>query len=197
MVQTGKGGFRATVVPKRNMNEDNFPEIVPPVLENLERKLQILPNEWYIESQFKGEDVAATYSFWKPTKGPFLIVPSLDAPEIFAEFTLTVFSSHPVEVEKLEDSKNMVISGEWNDKSAGGCHLYDEVYEKLSDNYTWITNPKYLLNLHTTQNKTEVKITLSRPEKSWKKKIAVSAVDCMVGYYVFPNNVTPTTQNCI
>jgi len=177
MGKSTKKGFKTTtVVAKRNFKEDNFPEIVPPVLENLERKLQILPNEWYIESQFKGEDVAAIYSFWKPTKGPFLIVPSLDSPEISADYTLTIFSSNPVEIEKLEDSKNMVISGEWNEKSAGGCHLFDVAFETLPDNFTWINNPKYLLNLHTTQ-KTEVKITLSRPEKSWKKKIAVSAVD--------------------
>lgn len=172
-----KKGFKTTsAVAKRNLKEDNFPEIVPPELENLERKLQILPNEWYIESQFKSEDVAAIYAFWKPTKGPFLIVPSLESAEIFSDYTLTVFSSNPVEIEKLEDSKNMVLSGEWSEKNAGGCHLYDSVYESLPDNQTWINNPKFLLKLHTTQ-KTEVKVTLSRPEKSWKKKIAVSAVD--------------------
>jgi hypothetical protein len=192
-----KKGFRTTtVVAKRNYKEDNFPEIVPPVLENLERKLQILPNEWYIESQFINEDVAAIYAYWKPTKGPFLMVPSLDSPEITADFSVHVFSSNPVEIIKLEDSKNMVISGEWNDKSAGGCHLYDREYETNADNFTWISNPKFLLSLHTTQ-KTEVKITLSRPEKSWKKKIAVSAVDCMMGFYVFANNITPTKENCI
>jgi hypothetical protein len=196
MTKSTKKGFKTTtVVARRNYKEDNFPEIVPPELENLERKLQILPNEWYIESQFKGEDVAAIYAYWKPTKGPFLIVPSLENPEIQAEYTLTVFSSNPVEIEKLEDSKNMVISGEWNEKSAGGCHLYDRAFETIPDNFTWINNPKYLLNLHTTQ-KTEVKITLSRPEKAWKKKIAVSAVDCMIGFYVFPGNTTPTKENC-
>jgi hypothetical protein len=193
---TNKGFKTTSVAVKRNNKEDNFPEIVPPELENLERKLQILPNEWFIESQFKSEDVAAIYAYWKPTKGPFLIVPSMDSPEIVAEYTLTVFSSNPVEIEKLEDSKNMVLSGEWNEKSAGGCHLYDRAFETIPDNFTWINNPKYLLNLHTT-SKTEVKITLSRPEKAWKKKIAVSAVDCMMGFYVFPNNITPTKETCI
>jgi len=193
--KTNNRGFKTTTVARRNFKEDNFPEIVPPELENLERKLQILPNEWYVESQFKSEDVASLYAYWKPTKGPFLMVPSLESPEVMAEYTLTVFSSNPVEIEKLEDSKNMVISGEWNEKSAGGCHLYDVNFEKNSDNFTWINNPKYLLNLHTTQ-KTEVKITLSRPEKSWKKKIAVSAVDCMIGFYVFPGNANPNTKDC-
>jgi len=198
LTKTGKSskkGFKSTAITyKRNIKEDNFPEIVPPELENLERKLQILPNEWYIESQYKSEDVAAIYAFWKPTKGPFLIVPSAQEEGYLGEYALTIFSSNPVEIEKLEDSKNMVISGEWNDKSAGGCHLYDREYETIPDNFTWINNPKFLLHLSTTK-KTHVKITLSRPEKAWKKQIAVSAVDCMIGLYVHPGNVTPTKQN--
>lgn len=197
---------------------------MPPELGKLERKLQILPNEWYIESQFKNEDVAAIYEYWKPTNGPFLIVPSIQVEGYTSEYTLTIFSSSPVEVEKLDDSKNMVISGEWNDKTAGGCHLYDRAFETVPDNFTWINNPKFKLNLYTTHKaqkestyfgdtdgargdsknpssmnpnlapnhstqsqKTHVKITLSRPEiKSWKKQIAVSAVDCMIGFYVYP-----------
>ena len=46
---------------------DKFPEFIPPTLENLERKLQILNNEWYIESTYRNEDVAALYAFWQPT----------------------------------------------------------------------------------------------------------------------------------
>ena len=90
----------------------------------------------------------------------------------------------------------MVISGEWNDKTAGGWHLYDRAFETIPDNFTWINNPKFKINLFTTQ-KTHVKITLSRPEKAWKKQIAVSAVDCMIGFYVYPWNVTPTKENCM
>lgn len=49
--------------------------------------------------------------------------------EITADFTLSIFSSQPVEVKKLEDSKNAVLSGKWAEKSAGGCHLYDKEFE--------------------------------------------------------------------
>jgi hypothetical protein len=45
------------------------------------------------------------------------------------DFTLSIFSSQPVEVKKLEDSKNAVISGKWAEKTAGGCHLYDKEFE--------------------------------------------------------------------
>ena len=43
---------------------DNIPEFEPPTLENLERKLQILPGEWYEESFFKSDDVAAQYAHY-------------------------------------------------------------------------------------------------------------------------------------
>jgi hypothetical protein len=109
MGKTGKSIKRSykttSMIPKKTAKEDNFPEIIPPTLENLERKLQILPNEWFKESMYKSEYVSCIYAYWKPTKGPFLIVPSLEIANYQAEYSLTVFSSNPVEIEKLEDSK--------------------------------------------------------------------------------------------
>ena len=51
--------------------------------------------------------------------------------DITADFTLSIFSSQPVEVKKLEDSKNAVLSGKWAEKSAGGCHLYDKEFDQM------------------------------------------------------------------
>mmetsp|Transcript_24254 Transcript_24254/g.23861 ORF Transcript_24254/g.23861 Transcript_24254/m.23861 type:complete len:81 (-) Transcript_24254:357-599(-) len=79
--------------------------------------------------------------------GPFIIVPSISKEDVTAEFALTIFSSYPVEVQKLEDSQNAVLSGKWSDKSAGGCHLYDKEYEQKSDKFTWTNNPKFHLRL--------------------------------------------------
>jgi hypothetical protein len=62
----------------------------------------------------------------------------------------------------------VVVSGKWSEKSAGGCHLYDREFEQKSEKFTWINNPRYLLRLQTPEP-TRIKITLSRPEKSWKK----------------------------
>jgi hypothetical protein len=78
--------------------QDKFPEFIPPTLENLERKLQILNNEWYIESSYRSEDVGSVYAFWQSTQGPFLIVPSLGKEDITSDFTLTIYSSQPVEI---------------------------------------------------------------------------------------------------
>jgi len=107
---------------------ENIPEFEPPKLTNLERKLQILPGEWHQETYFRNDEVAALYDFYQPTQGPFIIVPSMAKEDIHADFTLTIFSSNHVEVIKLEDSQNAVISGKWTEKTGGGCHLYDKEF---------------------------------------------------------------------
>lgn len=61
----------------------------PPKLDKLERKLQILPNEWVVESSYQGEEVAAQYFYWQSTQGPFLIVPSLAKEEYTGNYSLT------------------------------------------------------------------------------------------------------------
>jgi len=62
---------------KKQKGGDNIPEFEPPRLaDQLERKLQILPNEWYQETSYKSDDVAALYAFYQPTQGPFIVVPS-------------------------------------------------------------------------------------------------------------------------
>jgi hypothetical protein len=61
---------------------------LPPTLQNLERKLQILQGEWFEESYFKNDEVAALYAFYQPTQGPFIIVPSFAKEEYQSEFTL-------------------------------------------------------------------------------------------------------------
>jgi calpain len=110
---TGKVKLMPNKTGMRVKATEKVPEFIPPKLDNVERKLQIQTGEWYIESSFKSEDVAALYAFWQPTQGPFLIVPSLAREESTADFTLTIFSSHSVEVKKLEESKNFVLSGKW------------------------------------------------------------------------------------
>jgi hypothetical protein len=65
------------------------PEIEPPKLENMERKLQILPNEWYKESYYMSDEVAAFYAQFQPTEGPFIIVPSFAKLGFQSDFVLT------------------------------------------------------------------------------------------------------------
>lgn len=88
-----------------------------------------------------------------------------------------------------------MLSGKWSEKSAGGCHLYDKEFEQKSDKFTWINNPKYHLRLQTP-DPTLIKITLSRPEKAWKKQIGMNLVGCMIGFYVYPGNQQPS-KDCL
>jgi len=55
----------------------------------MQRKLQIQKDEWYEESYYCSDDVAALYSFYQPTQGPFIIVPSMIKEDIQGDFTLT------------------------------------------------------------------------------------------------------------
>ena len=142
---------------------ENIPEFEPPTLHNLERKLQILNGEWFEESYFKDDEVAALYAFYQPTQGPFIIVPSFAKEDYQSDFLLQskffhyfislicfiflVFSSQHVEVRMLEDSRNAVVSGKWTEKTAGGCHLYDKSFEQKPDKFTWASNPKFHLKL--------------------------------------------------
>jgi len=178
---------------------DKIPEFEPPKLENLERKLKLLPGEWFEETYYCSDDVAALYAFYQPTQGPFIIIPSMSKEEITADFTLSIFSSQNVEVKKLEDSKNAVISGKWAEKSAGGCHLYDKEFEQKVDKFTWVNNPKFHLkmSLQPGEQNTKVKITLTRPENAWKKQIGMSLVGCMIGFYVYSASQNPTKDTMI
>jgi len=75
---------------KKEKGSDAIPEFeLPRLPENLERKLQILDNEWSISTSYSSDDAAALYCFFKPTQGPFVIVPSMAKDDKLAEFTLT------------------------------------------------------------------------------------------------------------
>ena len=75
---------------QQNSKEDQIPDFEPPRLDqNLERKLQILPNEWQQETRYLSDDVAALYAFYQPTQGPFIIVPSMAKDDVTADFSLT------------------------------------------------------------------------------------------------------------
>ena len=87
----GKTAIYAETLRQNNSKEkgENIPQFEPPKLENLERKLQLLPGEWYEETYYRSDDVAALYSYYQPTMGPFIIIPSMTKEEVTADFTLT------------------------------------------------------------------------------------------------------------
>jgi hypothetical protein len=46
---------------------EKIPEFLPPQLMNLERKLQILEGEWFVESSYQSDEHASLYAFYQPT----------------------------------------------------------------------------------------------------------------------------------
>lgn len=173
-----------TVSFKKEKGSDHIPEFeLPSLNKKLERKLQILENEWRVETNYASDDAAALYKFFKPTQGPFVIVPSMSAPDKMADFDLKVFSSNPVQMEQLEETKNIVLSSAWTEKNNGGSHLFGKDFTQDADRQTWANNPKFILKLDTKE-RAEVKITLSRPEGPWKKPVGKNLVGCMIGFYV-------------
>lgn len=142
----------------------------PPVMDKIERKLQIGNQEFYVESTFSTNDLAAMYFHFLPIEGPFVIVPCLDKVNSQAKYKLTIFSNNPIDVKKLNDNKNAAIVGEWTQYNAGGCDLYDEKFYKNPESRTWITNPIFEINFKNF-NPATMKITLLIAEKNWRHKI--------------------------
>jgi hypothetical protein len=61
----GKTADYAQTLKRSNIDKgENIPEFEPPKLVNLERKLQLLPGEWFEESYYGSDDVAALYAYY-------------------------------------------------------------------------------------------------------------------------------------
>lgn len=158
-------------------------------LDMLERKLQILPLEWWKESYYNFDDTSCLFLRLEPSMGPYLVTPTLSTEKVAAQFSLSVFSNQAVSLERLEDSKNLALSGAWTKETAGGSHLHERPYEDNVKGQTWKDNPKYLLKFNT-HGPIKAKITISRAESHWSWKIARDHVACMMGLYIFPGSTS-------
>lgn len=89
-----------------------------------------------------------------------------------------------MEIKKLDENKNAVLIGKWeHDISDGGCHLFEDPYEKDMSMRTWTINPKYLLKFDEEEDTATLKITLAIAEKNWKSKTK-NSVGGMIGIYL-------------
>jgi len=76
----------------------------------------------------------------------------------------------------------MVLPGKWLESNSGGSHLFDKPFEQKLKDCTWTKNPLYVLEpTPDPDGLTCIKITLSRPDRAWKKKIAKHTVGCTLG----------------
>jgi hypothetical protein len=146
-------------------------QVEPPTVDLSERKLHVLPNEWFQESAYLHEESVCLFFKLDQMKGPYLLIPSLSEANKYSQFNLTIYSNHPVQLTKLDEEQNVVLTGEWAEGTAGGSHIYDKEFEQKLSNITWGTNPKFLLKF-SSEDPIRAKISLTRPERHWAKTIA-------------------------
>ena len=162
--------------------------------DDVKRKLSTNPSEWVIESSYSNQFCASTFMNFNKIDSPIMVIPTLEYPEANFGFKLSVHSNKPVELISLNNEDCKVISGEWKETNAGGCHLLDDNKRKRKDEenfskriLTYFDNPKFIINFENKERINEVKfeVFLSRSETIWKKKIANSAINTMMGVYIF------------
>lgn len=99
-----------------------------------------------------------------------------------------------MQLEKLDEARNQVLIGQWVEGiSDGGCHLYEDPYEKDPSKRTWTNNPKFLLQF---SEPIKIKITLCIAEKNWKSKTK-NTVGGMIGVYVIEKTEGKITTESI
>ncbi|CAD8158986.1 unnamed protein product [Paramecium octaurelia] len=184
------GGTNLVRLLKQTQQQLEAPKMV-----GIQRKLLIGSNEKFKQSTYFNEDVAALYFHFNPTEGPFIIIPSLDQEDRSANYKLTIYSNQEVELTKLDETKNQVHIGKWEqDISDGGCHLYEDPYEKDTSKRTWTMNPKYSLQFFEPIH---ITITLCIAEKNWKSKTK-NTVGGMIGVYLIEKSENKiTTQQIV
>jgi len=141
-----------------------------------DRKMTLDPSEWVQSSDYGRTEVAATMlpalsRNWAPNG--LLIIPTMSEVGAKGNFVLEVHSDQPTHLVALPDNKSRTVAGDWGEGSSGGSHMHP----------SWKKNPRYHLRLlgDQTQN---VKITLSRPDETWKGQLLKDSIGSMMGFYV-------------
>lgn len=161
-----KGG---STRPRPAQNQEEGPEMPG-------RQLVVTADEWWQSSDYSDREVATTLleninPEWM--QHGLLITPTLMKGGNCGNFTLEVHSDYPVNMEELPESRSQTVAGEWAEGNAVGSHLYPD----------WKRNPKYQLRL-LSDRPAKVKITLTRPENTWKAQCRKDTVGCMMGFYL-------------
>ena len=78
-----------------------------------------------------------------------------------------------------------MLIGKWeHDISGGGCHLYEDPFEKDANMRTWTINPKFLMKFNDENEvMSNLKVTLAIAQKNWKKQTK-NSVGGMIGIYL-------------
>lgn len=163
----------------------------PIALKDFNRKFSLNPSEFYIESSYGNNRMACLYLHLLPLQNPIIIIPTLDKPDLQAEYELEIYSSKEIKLEKLDNGKNLMLIGEWNEYNSGGCHIYNETIYKQAEQQTWQNNTIYLVEFEG-EGPFRLRVNLNIYQKDWKSQLFKKksevlknvSVDCMISVYV-------------
>jgi hypothetical protein len=173
--------------------------------DDVTRKMTFNDSEWVVESSYSNNYCSSIFVNFNKIDSPIMLIPTLENDETIFNYKLFIYSNRPVELFSLNSDDSKVVIGEWKDFTAGGCHLAsDDKIRANGEDYLkkrvdWYDNPKYLINFEAKDRIEEInfEIHLTRSQTIWKKKIANSIVNSMMGIYIFKYDKEKWKQNCI
>jgi hypothetical protein len=173
--------------------------------DDISRKLAFNSSEWVVESSYSNNYVASIFTSFNKIDSPIMLMPTLDNPETPFNFKLSIFSNRRVELFSLNSEESKVLISEWKDQNAGGCHLVqDEKRHRKDEDFSkkvlsWWDNPKFHISFDYKDRLPEIEfeIIISRSETIWKKKVANSIVNSMIGVYIFKFDKEKWKDQCV
>ena len=175
-------------------------------IDKIKRKLSINSSEWVVESSYSNQFCASLYMNFNKIDSPVMMVPTLELPHANFGYKLSVYSNKPVELISFNTDETKLIHGDWKESNSGGCHLVDfnKSNRKEEENFTkkvltYLDNPKYILSFNSKERIPEIsiEIVLSRSEAIWKKKIANTIINTMMGVYIFKYEKERWRDHCL
>lgn len=145
------------------------------------RKLVLDDHAYHAETTFASKQETCIFypklpRAWIPNG--LLIIPCLNDKGIKCPFELEIYASEELSLTPLPEQYSRSISGEWQDSSAGGSHIYAN----------WKKNPKFTLRIVppvNTEAPARMRMTLAKYGPQWKALSKKDAVGCMIGFYIF------------
>ncbi len=173
-------------------------------LNDITKKMTFNASEWVVESSYSNNYCGSLFMNFNKIDSPIMLLPTLENNEVTFNYKLFIYSNKPVQLFSLNNEDSKVLIGEWKDQSAGGCHLSsDEKPGQKDEDYTkrrvdWYDNPKFHLAFDSKDRIPEISfdIILTRSQTIWKKKVANSIVNSMMGVYIFKYDKEKWKEQC-
>ena len=159
-------------------------------------KLSINHSELVYESSYNNTYCASIQITLSKLDSPMILIPTLSDKSATFDYEMKIFSNKLVEIFPLFGDKCAALSGEWNEKNAGGSHMTaheEEEKPNLENEYkarlTYLDNPKFILQFDSKDwiKNLEFEVIVSRMNSIWKRRLSQSMINSMMSCYIFKN----------